>query len=198
MAEQVRAEECVAKLGSLAAEVGAVYDAQQSARAAESEAEAAVLSMALDAARLGLRAVCGRLLLGERTWWRTSVETESEETFSEWRGAVLLGKDRARDNPRADSGAVTGWHLVLRDDGHLLRVTYQGTWTKWQGASSGWTSTVEALTPRQAVDEVADLDLILAALVKLLESHGTAKRVEATAKAVQRTERLRAILALAK
>lgn len=188
-------DQTVTTLDNLARRVATQHDAMAAAITDERHAAAEVLARAVEVARPALRAISSRVLQERRTFWPTSVETATEETYHDVRGLRLAGDGPERDHPRANDGAIEGEDLLLLDDGRFVRLTWSGSWTRWQGRSSESRSELEILTLAEVVAGW-DLDEILAALAKALEAQLSGRAEKTTKAATERAEKLRAVAAL--
>ena len=165
----------------------------------ERTAEAAVLERVIEAIRPGLRALSGRIRTAVDRRHHADVNYHggtTEEEYDPRCGIRVAGSGPEEDCPRANAGSYEGCDLYLLSDGSFLELTYEGSWSRWQGSSWGWTSVATILSPREVMDEYA-LDPIVqtisAAVSKAATSEGRAKR---SAAAKERAEKLRALTTL--
>ena len=189
--------ETIQAIGVKAAVVGASAEALAAAIDAERAAEAEVLTLAIEAARPGLRAICSRIKRGMATWsTQNGTSFHESESWHDERGVKLAGDGAKYDIAREDSGQYEGEDRYLLADGRLAVADFSGSWSRWQGSRSEWESTLRTLTPREAMD-LWDLDETLAALLAKLEKSAAGKAPEKTKAALARAAKLRAIFALA-
>jgi hypothetical protein len=130
--------------------------------------EAVALERLLDHLKPILRLV-DRPILQARRWGsgRNGCTPWAEETAL-GRGIVLVDHIEqvygANDQNR---GRFTGDRLVLLRDGSLVKLTREGSWSKWQGEENHWEEEATGLAPKVAVKEYALRD-ILGGLVEAL------------------------------
>jgi hypothetical protein len=157
-------------------------------------AKGELLDAVIDAIRPALRAICSQVAL--------ACAFTAEGTTTEpapWRGVHLMGDgpwltDR-KTSPDGIRGRWGGDRLVLRDDGQLVTLRYQGPWTSVKGEVSKWTA--EA-APTDAVSAAArwDLDVIIGALSDAVMAQANGAAPERTAQLRESAERIRAHVVL--
>ncbi len=109
------------------------------ARERETAAAAVLLERFVAMVKPAVRALGSRPRISQRIFWVDCCQ-EEKVTRAPWRG-VLLSPGSAgpeEDHPRANAGEYEGVELWLREDGTLIELTYSGSWSRWQGASSSW------------------------------------------------------------
>jgi hypothetical protein len=189
-------KEQIERIASTAERAGEQAARQEQAFSELESAEAALLDATVEAAKPGLRAVSSRIQIGHRQWWPDgSVCTNDEDQYLDGRGLRVEGGGPSEDNPTANDGAVVGEDLYLLEDGRWLGVTYEGSWTRWQGRSSGWTATTRELTSLEVASEWVAASVIQT-ISSALESQVSGKREKATRKALERAEQVRAVTTL--
>ncbi len=190
-------ETTIHAIGAAAVVAGAQDDALDKAIDAERTAEAEVLTLAIQAAKPGLRAICGKIKAGRANWsTQNGTVFHESDTWHDEHGVKLHGAGAAEDHPRDNEGRYEGVDRYLLADGRFARVVFSGSWSRWQGSHSEWTSTLTILTPREAMD-YWDLVETIEAIEKRLTKAAAGKAPEKTKAALARAERLRAIVSLA-
>jgi len=190
-------EETIQGLSTLAAQVSAEHAASLAAIAARDAAEAKVLDAVVAAVRPALRAVASRIPTSGKHYWVTSTETDEDASYSDAHGLLVAGHSKPeRDHPRANAGAFEGAALYLLPDGTWLELTFDGRWTKWQGATTEWTSTPATLTTAEVVDQYSFESIVPRIQEAVTKAAGS--REKATRAALERAEKLGAIAALLK
>ena len=115
-------------------------------------ARAEFLAGVIEAVRPALRAICSRVLVGSTT---SPAGTTTDPAG--FRGLFLTAegpfKKTVGDNQR---GRFEGKSLVLRDDGSLCELVYQGPWSEVRGEITKW---VAEVVPRSASDVGEDWDV---------------------------------------
>lgn len=155
----------LSELGTMAATVASQHAEYEAAVAAEEEADAALLTALVETVRPALRALSSRPLIASRTWWVDNISTDTETRRAEWRGLYMRAvsdspSGPAQDYPRANSGAFVGRDLFLREDGTWVRLTYAGSWSKWQGSSDEWEAEEQVLTALEVAQEYKVADIV--------------------------------------
>ena len=186
--------EKIEAISKAATAVAADYEANQAAIGLERDTEAAVLELAIKAALPGLKAVAGRVQTKCTTRWHNGYSSDVKEKSTD-RFIALAGDGATADHPRDDRGGYEGYRLLLSAVGRLFEVTYTGHWSRWQGEGGSLETEWKELTPRQAMD-VYDLEDLVDAITKAVQ--GVASRAEKTKAALERADRLQAILKLCK
>lgn len=185
------------KIAELSSTVAKLAEEHSDAIDKEREAEAQVLAAAIETARPALPAITAKIKTSERTFWPDSVRTETEYETYQQDGRRLAGAGPTRDYPTANDGKYKGSALYLLEDGTLVKVRYEGTWTKWQGRAEGWEAQCTPITCREAMD-VWRLDECVKAISDALDKQLKSKREEATTAAKGRTAKLLALAELLK
>lgn len=186
--------EAINKINELTPIVTEVHGDMTAAIVSERDAEGEVLTKVIEKVKPALRAICGRVVLNERTFWvNVLIERETGKTM---RGLHLDGSEsEEEDYPRGNQGNYEGCGLFLRDDGQLVEVTWTGHWTRWQGRSSAFEAEVTVVTPREAMDDWK-LSACVESIAKALEQVNTGNAKVVTQKARERAEKLAAVAKL--
>ena len=178
-----------------AAQVSSEYEASVDAIAARNRAEAELLDALIAKVKPALRALSSRIQADERVFWPDNTRSASEKTWRAERGLCVAGDDLARyDYPRANRGSFEGTGLWLLTDGTFAKITYSGSWSRWQGEGMEWLSKLE---PRAVVDVAAEYDVgrIVSAIAEALDKQlGTREKTVKTA--TERAEKVRALASL--
>jgi len=192
-------EENLITLASEAARVAATHKDAMTAFQAEEAARGALVRRIIQAVLPALPALSTRPVVGKRVWWPDNIRTAEEKDRADWKGICLdeggaYGPDR--DYPTANRGLYEGSATFLRSDGVVVKLTYTGRWSKWQGEAEEYTA-YDAVVPDE---EVCEDDAALATFTKrLTEAIGSyldgklGSRAEAARK---RAERLTALASL--
>ena len=120
----------------------------------------------------------------------------TEETRADWRAICATeGKPGPSRDKRGDdtTGTYGSSDLFLRADGTWCTLTYDGTWSLWQGAVSSWEATQKVLTTAEVAREY-DVDAIIGRFCQVVIAAGS--REKSTAKAKDRAEKLQALVVL--
>ena len=184
-------------LRTQAERVNEQHVAMETAYSAAREAEAELLTAIIAAVRPGLRALCSRLESSREVVGHGDVNRQRYTTrhFKNWRGVVVAGDGRREDNPRDNRGCWEGSELVLREDGSLVELSYEGDWSRWQGSNWGWRATLTVLTPLQAVADY-EVEAVADRLAGLLQRQLDGRAAKRTQAAQNRAARLHALAAL--
>lgn len=191
-------ETIATELATKADQVGTLSKTHGEAIDTQSEAEVALLTRLVEKLRPALPALTSRIKAESLTRWHDNAYTAT--TCRNWDGpdgVCVAGDGPVDDHPRDNAGRTTGWRLYLLENEGWLEVDYDGTWSRWQGASYGWKATCKVIDAARAL-EIAHIDDVLAALGKALDAHLKGNLAANTAKALARAEQLRAVLALIK
>jgi hypothetical protein len=164
-------------------------------------AGAALLARVVEIVKPAVRAVGTRPELSS-TWITGGGEflDDDDGTASRapWRAINLtggpFGPGRRREGRSDFTGTFYGWDIALTEDGKLIRLDYEGSWSQWQGQRSSWTSTQRELTVDEALAAGMKLETALESIGDQLE--GSGDRAKATAAMLEQAAKLRAILAL--
>jgi hypothetical protein len=183
------------ELRATAEAVGAQTAALDVAGLDASMASAELLAAVLDALRPALRAICSPVAVYSTT---TGAGTTTEP--SGWRGLYLAG-----DGPQIvgrhqlDDGAVRGRYggerLMLRDDGQLVVLRYEGPWSNVYRETSSWTATAAVVDAGAAAGRY-DVPGILDALAQALAAQARGGAPARAAKLREKAERLQALVIL--
>lgn len=182
------------KLAATADTVAAEHRELTTAIDAKHEQAAALLTAVVERIRPALPALASGVWRSYRSWWPTNIYNTDEHDTFKWRGLLVAGSGPEEDHPQSDQGGYEGGGLWLADDGRWYRVTYDGSWSRWQGADSQWEACADRLTVSQVV-LAYDVDEIVTAITAALDSH-VGRRAKATASATETAERLAALTTL--
>ncbi|MBI4822429.1 MAG: hypothetical protein HY791_39580 [Deltaproteobacteria bacterium] len=190
----------LAALGELATKTAEQHAEQTAAFEAERAAAARLFEAVIATIRPGLRAISYRPKVSSCTRWVSSVATDTTEERADWAG-VCLDRDKpgpAFDHPSANRGSFEGSALFLRVDGSLVRLTYSGSWSKWQGEGDEWTADEKRLTPLEAVKAYGaeDLPEWVARLTRRCREQLEGKQAVKTKAALERAAKLEALARL--
>lgn len=188
-------ENVVVSISKLAGVVAIAADQESAAIAARDDAEAELLTRAVNAALPALKALSKKVRTSYSVFWPDSVSTDDRSTYSDFRAIRLAGNGAERDYPRADSGSYGGEDLFLLDDGTFAIATYGGRWSRWQGASSSWYANFTGISALTVVQDYHVAEL-LSRLEGLLSEAANQKRE--TKQILETTSKIKAILALLK
>lgn len=187
-------ESTVTRIETLATAAGAAYDASCEATAAETAAEAELLTRVIAAAKPGLRAISKRVKVSTSIA-HTYAEPECEY-LPDVRAFCLSDRKGARpgrqQGPNDTRGSYGGADLLVTTDGRFLELDYSGEWSNWQGEGEAWKAEVREIS---ALDVASDWTIshMIATLAEALESY---KPEAQTAKSRERAERLAALAKL--
>lgn len=188
--------EALASLRLAAETIGRDNSALEAAGAAALTQRAALLEDVIAAIRPALRAISSRV--------GASLTESRAGTTSEpfpWRGCYLAGSGPERVKPTLSSGdqlraRYGGKRLMLRADGVLVELSYDGPWSTVPGEVSSWKAS-EQTVPSTSVVARYDLEAILGELAKVLEAQSdgnAAKRAQQLAEQAERLRSLRTLL----
>ena len=191
--------EVLSKIGALAPKVAQEHEEFTQAVAAEQSAKVALLEHVIEAAKPALRALASKITKSYRHWWIDNARGDSEDTFYADRGFCLTDDRQGpiSKNTTSFTGVYNGTDVILRVDGSLAEVEYNGEWSNWQGAASSWDSEMHATTAWDLVADDYDVEKLIDRLVTALEKQ-TGTREKVTKTAIDRAEKLRSIVRLAK
>ena len=185
----------IEQITHLAATVATEHAASVAAHKTVTEAEAQLLERVVNACKPALRAVSTRRRITERTFWPDSVCTET--VYTSGPSALRVhGSGANEDYPRANRGSIEGTDLYLNTDGTWTEATYSGSWSRWQGEGASWDATDKTLTAHEVAASYDVDDVIKAIGEALTKAEGT--RSKATAKALDRAAKVRAVAELVK
>ncbi len=167
----------------------------QAAIETERRTEAEVLAHCIELVRPALKALCNRMLRSDSTRTVDGKPYGVSEAFVE-RGLHLSGSAEPQAVQTFDefSGTYCGHGLFLLDDGRLADRSWSGSWSKYQGSTSSWTSALNITSPLEAM-QTYGLQGCLERLLRALQQQHRSKHTQA---AEERTARLQAVLALVK
>ena len=191
--------EVLSKIGALAPKVAQEHEELTQAAEAERSAEVALLEHVIEAAKPALRALASKIKQSYHHWWIDNARGDEKDTFYAQRGFCLTDAQQGPLSKNATSftGTYTGEDVILLVDGSLAVVEYNGEWSNWQGAPSSWDSEMHATTACDLVADDYDVEKLIDWLVTALEKQvGTREKVTKTA--IDRAEKLRSIVRLAK
>ncbi len=161
-------------------------------------AEAALLDRLAALVRPAIPAVGDRpVTLAASSDGKDGCNPWSNTARAPWRG--ISAASDAKPGPTRDkrgddnTGTYGSCDLFLRADGTWCELTYEGTWSNWQGALSSWLATEKVLTSAEVAREY-DVDEIVGRLCQVMTAAGS--RAKATAKAKDRADQLRAVVVL--
>lgn len=178
-----------------AAELAELAEEQDAAFLQETEANAALLEATVEVVKPALRALASRVQSAERTWWPDTSCPATEQEWYDWKALRVSGDGAEELYPQANEGEIGGRDLFLDTNGRFVEVKYKGTWSRWQGASQGWTSTYRFPAATEIAVEYFVTD-ILAAIDEAIAAQLKGKREKATAAALARAEKTRALVTL--
>jgi hypothetical protein len=182
------------QLRSTAAAVGKQAAALDVAGTDASLAKGELLAAVIDAIKPALRAICSKVAIGSTI---TDAGTTTEP--ASWRGLYLAGDgpclvDR-KTSPDGIRGRWGGDRLMLRADGHLVTLRYQGPWTNVRGEVSKWTA--EAI-PTDAVSATGrwNLDVMIGSISNAVMAQANGASPRRAAQLRESAERIRALVVL--
>lgn len=128
----------------------------------------------------------------------------NSENYHPLKGVWLDGtKGPTREHPAEQDGKFEGWDTYLLTDGSILDLSYNGTWTVWDGMPSAWKAKAHVVAPENAarylVDEGSDhnaIDAIQAALDAWLAGKAVKRTEQAQARAAKIRKKIAAIVEL--
>lgn len=187
----------ITEIAKLAQAAAANHEALTSALNDEREAEAAVLTAAIDAAKPALGAVCSRIKKHvASTDGNNGCNPVKRIEYYEHRGLELVDDIYRRGDSSGNRGVYGGTRLYLLATGELAVATASGDWSRWQGEWDTLDIEFKAVTPREAMDTF-ELKECLESLSKALREQAEGKAPERAKAAKARAEKLRAMATLA-
>jgi hypothetical protein len=191
-----------ADLSKLAATISTVVTTHSEAEAAHADklsAQAALVARILEIARPAARALGTRPKIADTYIVDGGMITDQHAI---WRGVILtcdprqIGPSRKTIKRDDTQGVYEGVDVFLRDDGALVELSYEGSWSLWQGTRCEWRATEHEITVEEFCRDwtAADPAKLVAQLLALAEAAGD--RTKAIAKARARMDKFRAVLAL--
>lgn len=199
-------ETTVAQIAAAVPSVAAAHEEYLAARKVEQAAEAELLRSVIVLAKPALRAISTRPQTCSD--WREDEYDERRTERASWAGLYLAGEGSRpgpeREGRRGPSGHDTtdgtygGTDLFLCADGELRSLSYEGTWSNWQGSYSPWRSTEVWETPETVVGDgwAPSVAEIVGALAQALQKEADGKRPERSKAARERAAKLSALAAL--
>jgi hypothetical protein len=182
----------ISKIENLAQTVASEFSASQAAHAAAELAEGELLRDIIAAMKPAIPALSNKIVKHSyETGGQNGCNPVSRKEHHSERGFLLVdGYERTRD-ATGNRGDLAGSRLFLLIDGRLAEVTREGSFSVWQGEADEWESTLEILAA-DVVAERYDIEEILATIAEAL-TKAVGSREKATAKAIERAERVSAI-----
>jgi len=182
-------------LKQAAAQVASEAHEAELAHADLRSAETKLLSTLVELTQPALRALSSRPVVSSATTWH-GAETDTVITRADWRG-LYLGNGRVgpeQDHPRDNAGLYEGTDLFLRDDGQFVELTYEGRWSRWQGAGEHWTAHELLRSPEQVAAEY-DVDSLAESLSAAVQK-ALGTRTKSAKAATERANKLKALTVL--
>jgi len=190
-----------ADLSKLAAAISTVVAVNVEADQAHAEklaAQVALVARILEMARPAARALGTRPKLADTFIVEGGTIVDQHAI---WRGVILTCEPRGagpsrKSTPSDNEGMYEGADVFLRDDGALVELSYEGSWSRWQGTRCEWRGTPREITVEEFCRDwtAADPAKLVAQLLALADAAGD--RTKAIAKARARMDKFRAVLAL--
>ncbi len=180
---------------SATATVAAAEERDQAATA-ERQAAAELLALVVDIVRPSLRAIGSRVETSHCHWTAERRDPDSERTSDRY--VPLTGDlEPYSRNQTENEGVYHGRDIALREDGAIVRLRYEGSWSRWQGAANRWeTSIREYSSAEEAVaDGWLDVGTYVDTLAKALDSAAPGLKARAE-KARKNAAKLRAVVEL--
>ncbi len=172
-------------------------DTAEAAHAAEVVAHVTLLDRVVALVRPALRALSTRPLVSSR--WsngQNGLHPWEKHTRAAWRG-IYLGEYQSGPVEKTcgdeNTGTYAGQDLFLAEDGTWRRLRYSGSWSRWQGSTSGWESTEQTLSTRDVVGKY-DAEKIISAIGAVVAEAGS--REAATHAAKERAAKISALVTL--
>jgi hypothetical protein len=109
-----------------------------------------------------------------------------------WRGLYLAGTGPERHDRSSHRGRYVGERLMLRQDGALVILVYDGPWSAVPGEVSSWRTEERVVTGAEAA-EAYDIDVLIDALRRALEAQATGGSPRRAAQMRDKADRLRAL-----
>jgi hypothetical protein len=191
-------ERIVNDLAEQARRVGRQQEDYDAAWDGERRAQAEVLDGVVTAMKPALRAICGKIPIKGKSSARGS-GTEAA-TFK----GVLVSAEPTGQGPRVvpiagdrHRGRFAGTDLFLNDQGVLVELVYEGSWSNVEGEESHWEAKWCPMTSRHVITEYSVEKIIDRLTTVLLESAKGAAPMR-TAMLLTRAETLRNVAGLLK
>ena len=198
--EQNRIDE-IATLGD---QVASEHKDYEMAIDRELAAEAELLDAIITRIKPALPALGGRWKRAERCYSNDAGTHLWEETdWYDFRGVSVAGEGLEKTpEESAGRGSISGDRLVLitkqaggYDPGDLVRIKYQGRWSRCRGDGDKWESQAHIVAAENALAEYG-LDRIIKSLVEKLTKQVDGKKGKRAEQARARAERLSALAKL--
>jgi len=193
--------EIVTQIATLAPKVAAEHEEYAAALTAERAAEVELLRVVIETVRPALKAITSRIKT-ENRWGSTGngvYPWEKDEHYAQ-RGLYLdpddlvgPGRERRGDQNR---GSYVGSDRILLVDGSILELEYNGSWSQWQGETSGWTSTQEVVPLEKLSSE--QIHDAIRAIGAALQNQADGNKTKRTAASIERAAKIAAVTALLK
>lgn len=191
-------KQVINELAEQAKKVGRQQTDYDEAWDAEHRARAELLQAVLDSVRPALRAICNRVVIKG-----TSSAAGSTTDAALWRG-LLVSSEPSGGGPKVvpiagdrHRGRYAGSDLLLNDEGVLVEIVYEGTYSNVKGEISSWEGKWCPLTCRHAITEYSADKIIDRLTTALLDSAKGASPMR-TAMLLSRAEHLRAVTVMLK
>jgi hypothetical protein len=182
----------ISKIENLAQTVASEFSASQAAHAAAELAEGGLLRDVIAAIKPAIPALSSRIVSHSyETGGRNGCNPVSRKSHHSERGFLLVDGYESTMDETGNRGDLGGSRLFLLPDGRLAEVTREGSCSRWQGEADEWESTLDILAADVVVERY-DIEEILATITEAL-TKAAGSREKATAKAVERAERVSAI-----
>jgi hypothetical protein len=187
----------IAKIAARIPQIVADHAAAVAAREELIAAETALLDRLIAIVKPAIQAIGDRPCISYATsGGKNNCNPWTEDERAAWRGVCTTdAKPGPARTKRGDdsTGPYEGNDLFLCADGTWCELTYEGTWSIWEGATDSWKATATVLTTATVAREY-DVDAIVGRLCQVVIEAGT--REKSTAKARARAEQLRALIVL--
>jgi len=189
----------LSQITEVAATVAAEHETLERAKSAELAQGVILLDALLERIKTAVPALVSRVASAETTTWHGQT-TDTDWRYFSWRGLRVWGTGAERDHLQDNRGRYGGSALFLARHPKPVSVTwelvtYDGSWSRWQGEGEHWEAESETITTARAITVARPLKGIVAALDDALQSH-VGKRDKASARAKAQAERLAALAKL--
>jgi hypothetical protein len=152
--------------------------------------KAKLLEAVIEAMRPALPALCSQVGAG------ATFSPEGGTTVpASWRGLYVDGEGPTRHLGVAMRGRYGGERLLLRQDGALVILAYDGPCSDVFGEVSSWKTTERVVTVAEA-SETYDVDLVITRIQRALEAQATGGSPFRAAALREKAARLRALQTL--
>jgi hypothetical protein len=157
--------------------------------------KAKLLESVIQALKPALPAMCSVVGLSQ-TYSQAGATTDP----AGWRGLYLAGDgptgfEAAVVGKKADRGRYIGERLMLRQDGVLVLLTYDGPWSTVPGEVSSWRATERVMTSVEALGSY-DIETLIGALQEALAAQAGGGSPRRAAALREKAERLKALATL--